>query len=283
MAPGDDDDFPSIGTKCFELCKLLGNQGLAFSFNLTFGTFCFSLDTIGMRSSPAQVPVKKKKSPSAVKRDKRRRIAFLRRKDAASSSGASSTVLDTLASSGTGNPSPVDTMGAAATQRDTLDINQTNDTPGLKIRVEKSAAGKWSISPSLSRRNSASSKPDPDPDGKENVNRSTKSEQSQPLNCRNCYQPFLLNHQCDEGYYLDDDDQYGDSDDDDDDLKQWRGNLAFKCKCSLHSADFNDNSPQPQKPRNSWRQLDYPDHCNMKLLRDGIIKIPHNNRWNFRF
>ena len=114
MTPGDDDDLPSIGNKCLELCKLLGNQGLAFSFNLSFGTFCFSLDTTGMRSSPAQVPVKKKKSPSAINRDKRRRIAFLRRKDAASSSGASLTVLDTLASSGTGNPSPVDTLGATA-------------------------------------------------------------------------------------------------------------------------------------------------------------------------
>ena len=114
MTPGDDDDLPSIGNKCLELCKLLGNQGLAFSFNLSFGTFCFSLDTTGMRSSPAQVPVKKKKSPSAINRDKRRRIAFLRRKDAASSSGASLTVLDTLASSGTGNPSPLDTLGAKA-------------------------------------------------------------------------------------------------------------------------------------------------------------------------
>ena len=114
MTPGDDDDLPSIGNKCLELCKLLGNQGLAFSFNLTFGTFCFTLDTTGMRSLPAQVPVKKKKSPSAINRDKRRRIAFLRRKDAASSSGASLTVLDTLASSGTGNPSPVDTLGATA-------------------------------------------------------------------------------------------------------------------------------------------------------------------------
>ena len=115
MTPSDDDDLPSIGNKCLELCKLLGNQGLAFSFNLTFGTFCFTLDTTGMRSLPAQVPVKKKKSPSAINRDKRRRIAFLRRKDAASSSGASLTVLDTLASSGTGNPSPLDTLGATAT------------------------------------------------------------------------------------------------------------------------------------------------------------------------
>ena len=131
MAPGDEDDFPSIGNKCFEICKLLGNQGLAFSFKLTFGNFCFSLDTMEIRTSPAPGPVKKKKSPSAVTRDKRRRIKFLQRK-AASSQGASLSVLD-ISSSGTGNPSPVDILGAAAAQRDTLDINQTSDTSGLKI------------------------------------------------------------------------------------------------------------------------------------------------------
>ena len=275
MAPGDEDDFPSIGNKCFEICKLLGNQGLAFSFKLTFGTFCFSLDTMEIRTSPAPGPKKKKKSQSAINRDKRRRIEFLQRKAAASSQGASLSVLD-ISSSGPGNPSPVDIQGAAAAQRDTQDINQTSDTSGLKIRMEKSGAGDWSISPSLSRRNSASSKPDPVPDGKENVNKAPKVKKS--LLCRNCHQPFLQNHQCDEGYYLDDDDQFGDSDDDDAELKAFRSNLAFKCNCSLHFAEFNDNSPQPKKPRNSWRQLKYPDHCLMKLLLDGKIEIPRKTQ-----
>ena len=143
MAPSDEDDFPSIGNKCFEICKLLGNQGLAFKFKLTFGTFCFSLDTMEIRTSPAPGPVKKKKSQSAINRDKRRRIEFLQRKAAASSQGASLSVLD-ISSSGLGNPSPVDIQGAAAAQRDTHDINQTSNTsdsgdtklPRLRSREE---------------------------------------------------------------------------------------------------------------------------------------------------
>ena len=275
MAPSDEDDFPSIGNKCFEICKLLGNQGLAFKFKLTFGTFCFSLDTMEIRTSPAPGPVKKKKSQSAINRDKRRRIEFLQRKAAASSQGASLFVLD-ISSSGPGNPSPVDIQGASAAQRNTQDINQTSDTSGLKIRMEKSGAGDWSISPSLSRRNSVSSKADPVPDGKENVKKAPKVKK--PLPCRNCHQPFLQNHQCDEGYYWDDDDQFGDSDDDDDELKAFRSNLAFKCICSLHFAESNDSSPQSKKPRNSWRQLKYPDHWLMKLLLDGKIEIPRKTQ-----
>ena len=275
MAPSDEDDFPSIGNKCFEICKLLGNQGLAFKFKLTFGTFCFSLDTMEIRTSPAPGPVKKKKSQSAVNRDKRRRIEFLQRKAAASSQGASLSVLD-ISSSGPGNPSPVDIQGASAAQRNTQDINQTSDTSGLKIRMEKSGAGDWSISPSLSRRNSVSSKADPVPDGKENVKKAPKVKK--PLPCRNCHQPFLQNHQCDDYFDFDDDDQFGDSDDDDDELKAFRSNLAFKCICSLHFAESNDSSPQSKKPRNSWRQLKYPDHCLMKLLLDGKIEIPRKTQ-----
>ena len=153
--------------------------------------------------------------------------------------------------------------------RATLDTGLTNtNTSGLKYRVEKSASGKWSISPSLSRSNSSSDKPDPVP-GK-NV---TKSPQTQP-ECRNCHQPFLLNHQCDENYYWDDDDKFGNaSDGSDDSAKNWQHNEALKCKCSLHSILRNDNSPQPKKPRNSWRQKEYPDDCRLNLLRAGKIKI----------
>ena len=270
MAPSDEDDFPPIGHKCVEICNTLVNQKVAFKFSLTFGTFSFSLDTTGMRSSPAQLPQKKRKSPGAINRDKRRRMEFLKRKDAASSPSAPQPVPDISSSLGTGIPSHVDSRGAAATQRDTLDTDLTNtNTLGLKYRVEKSALGKWSISPSLSRRNSSSDKPDPVP-GK-NV---TKSPQTQP-ECRNCHQPFLLNHQCDENYYWDDDDEFGnDSDGSDDSAKHWRHNEAVKCKCDLHSRLMSDNSPQPKKPRNSWRQKEYPDDCRLNLLRAGKIKIP---------
>ena len=46
------------------------------------------------------------------------------------------------------------------------------------------------------------------------------------------------------------------------------------CKCSLHTRLANDNSPQPKKNRNSWRQQEYPDDCRLNWLRAGKIKIP---------
>ena len=65
-----------------------------------------------------------------------------------------------------------------------------------------------------------------------------------------------------------------DSDGSDDSAKNWRHKKAFKCKCSLHTRLANDNSPQPKKPRNSWRQQEYPDDCRLNWLRAGKIKIP---------
>ena len=45
----------------------------------------------------------------------------------------------------------------------------------------------------------------------------TKSPKKQP-ECRNCHQPFLLDHQCDENYYWDDVDEFGNDSDGSDDL-----------------------------------------------------------------
>ena len=95
----------------------------------------------------------------------------------------------------------------------------------------KSASGTWSISPSLSRRNSPC--------------------QEVP-ECRNCHEPFLLNHQCDESYDEDDEDEFGDDSDDSDwYAKYLRHNEALECECSVHSTF---RSPQPKKRRNSWRK-----------------------------
>ena len=63
MTPKDGDkDFPSIGYKCIEICNELASKGLAFKFNLTFGT-------TGIKAHPAQLPRRKSKSPGAIKRD----------------------------------------------------------------------------------------------------------------------------------------------------------------------------------------------------------------------
>ena len=151
-----------------------------------------------------------------------------------------------------------------------MDTNQTNSTSGLKLREEKSSTGEFSISPSISRLNSASSKPDSavsvdhshvnngcyildigkicaEARRQDEEKRAKNDQQSQPPICRNCYQPFLSNHQCDEGFYLDDYSQFGDSDDGDDETKKLPGNLAFQCKNYLHSADLEDKSQQPME------------------------------------
>ena len=60
MTPKDGDkDFPSIGYKCIEICNELASKGLAFKFNLTFGT-------TGIKAHPAQLPRRKSKSPGAI-------------------------------------------------------------------------------------------------------------------------------------------------------------------------------------------------------------------------
>ena len=63
MTPKDGDkDFPSIGYKCIEICNELASKGLAFKFNLTFGT-------TGIKAHPAQLPRRKSKRPGVIKRD----------------------------------------------------------------------------------------------------------------------------------------------------------------------------------------------------------------------
>ena len=85
MASGET-DLSSLGTSCLSLSKLLASQGRAFSLKLTIGHhFSFYADSKGMRSLPARESPEgnwtKKKSPSAIRRDRRRRSEFLRRKE----------------------------------------------------------------------------------------------------------------------------------------------------------------------------------------------------------
>ena len=164
------------------------------------------------------------------KRDEIRRREFLKRKEAAHRPSVPQTepdIFSSLAHLGTGDPSHVDQPSAEAAQNDTVDNNPKN----LNLRIEKSASGTWSVSPSLSRRNSPC--------------------QEVP-ECRNCHEPFLLNHQCDESYDEDDEDEFGDDSDDSDwYAKYLRHNEALECECSVHSTF---RSPQPKKPRNSWRK-----------------------------
>ena len=71
-----------LANKCFDFCKALASQGMAFSFSLTLGSnFSFSLDTREMAPhSVTQDKAWKKKSPSTIRRNARRRDEFLRKK-----------------------------------------------------------------------------------------------------------------------------------------------------------------------------------------------------------
>ena len=130
MTPSsDENDFHSIvHSKCFELTKMLGSKGMAFTFKLTLGeSFCFSLDTMGARIHPAPVPAKKKKkSESAKRRDKKRRLEFLSRKKTVSSPGALLPVPTYSSASPRADlHSPVTPGAEAAFQKDTLATNRS--------------------------------------------------------------------------------------------------------------------------------------------------------------
>ena len=125
---------------------------------------------------------------------------------------------------------------------------------GIRLRLEKSASGVWSSSPSVSRRNS-SSQPDPVPE------------------CSNCSKPFFLNHQCDNNYDVDEDDYFDiekEIDEIDDKYKKILLRRAEqKCDCSVHSTLNNGHSPKAKKPRNQK----YPKDCNLIKLRKGEIEL----------
>ena len=65
-------------SKCLEFCQALSSQGQTFNFSVAIGKD-FSLDTRRKEASPVTL-VKKKASPSTLRRNARRREEFLRRK-----------------------------------------------------------------------------------------------------------------------------------------------------------------------------------------------------------
>ena len=68
----------SLATKCLALCQALTSQGMVFNFSLNVGSFSFSLDTKSKEALPSKV--KKKASPSTLRRNMRRREEFFNKK-----------------------------------------------------------------------------------------------------------------------------------------------------------------------------------------------------------
>ena len=72
-------------SKCLDLCQALSSQGQVFNFSVTIGQdFTFSMDTRSKAASPVTM-VKKRTSPSTLRRNARRREEFLKRKQNPSS------------------------------------------------------------------------------------------------------------------------------------------------------------------------------------------------------
>ena len=81
LASGED----SLASKCMAFCQALASQGQVFNFSLSLGPdFTFSLDS---RSKGVKSPViKKKASPSTLRRNARRREEFMAKKQQSSPS-----------------------------------------------------------------------------------------------------------------------------------------------------------------------------------------------------
>ena len=70
----------SLISKCMDFCQALASKGQEFHFSLAMGpSFTFSLDTRGMATMGPKV--RKKKSPSTMRRNARRREEFIAKKD----------------------------------------------------------------------------------------------------------------------------------------------------------------------------------------------------------
>ena len=95
MAPNEQlKELPTIDTKCLDILKMFGYKGGNYSIKVSFGTFSISLEN-GNRI-PEPVPARRRKRPSAIKRDKNRRIEFLKNKTSATSSCPSSSGVNTM-------------------------------------------------------------------------------------------------------------------------------------------------------------------------------------------
>ena len=93
-------------SKCLDFCQALSSQGQAFNFSVAIGPdFTFSLDT---RSTAASPGIKKKASPSTLRRNARRREEYLQRKQ---------------------NPSPVNSTEEVETVADALSCDQCDYKP----------------------------------------------------------------------------------------------------------------------------------------------------------
>ena len=71
-------DHP-LAKQCLDICRPLASQDRKFTFNLKLSPFSFSLETRG-KETPTTSVVRKKLSPSAMRRNEKRKQMFLKKK-----------------------------------------------------------------------------------------------------------------------------------------------------------------------------------------------------------
>ena len=71
---------PALVTQCLEFSKALASMGQSVSLSINIGSFSFSLDTRGKRKISSPEKVKKKPSPSTLRRNQRRKVEFQKKK-----------------------------------------------------------------------------------------------------------------------------------------------------------------------------------------------------------
>ena len=128
----------SLLSKCLDFCQALSSKGQAFNFSVAIGPdFTFSMDT---RSKAASPRIKKKASPSTLRRNARRREEYLQRKQ---------------------NPSPVNSTEEVETVSDALSCDQCDYKPASEkgLRQHKRMKHKPS-QPALSSESNSQATPD---------------------------------------------------------------------------------------------------------------------------
>ena len=166
----------SLASKCMVFCQALANQGQAFNFSLTIGTgFSFSLDTRGKAASPK---IKKKASPSTLKRNARRRADFLQRKQ---------------------NPSSVNSIEEVEAVPNALNCDQCDYKAvsekglGQHKRMKHKPSQLASTCDANSQNTPEKTRMSSSMTSLVELNSSSPARED---NCRNCEGPFLPGHQC---------------------------------------------------------------------------------------
>ena len=137
MAPNEQlKELPTIDTKCLDILKMFGYKGGNYSIKVSFGTFSISLEN-GNRI-PEPVPVRRRKRPSAIKRDKNQRIEFLKNKNSATSSCPSSSGVNTLEAARVLDYQPSVTLPTDETPKPTLN-NKRDLVQNQRVSVSVSA------------------------------------------------------------------------------------------------------------------------------------------------